>query len=672
MTAVPVLSRRSVGCISDLTIDRWLLGESPGSDEARRVEEHVKRCASCASRLGALRGLYSTQVPAARHEPPVPLDAVPALVPGQSGALQFVILRDGLLVGTEFFTPGTYMVGSDPRADLQLDGVLPLHARVYFRDGRVALKAEQGALYVNGFKVDSCEVRAIDEVLVGPYVLRSRVIRERWSDVEPGQRRAPASDAELVEDVVTARVEAPEMTVVDRPSTSSSSAAPTPGVEREAAAEVTPPWRGALPSRVPPLPSVAREAASNSAPTPPPATMSPSRRAPAGRPARATTRLSAELWWGDTRQATQSFVAAVTARDFTTWGFAVPDDFVLGEPEADGAWRVRLPTDTAPRVVRRGEAVECRAGALRLVFRVDPVLDRLPSAPLVSWPLAASTVALLAAFFTTMALAPVPEEERFTPHDFKREVTLLFPAPKPPPAPTPVTPGEPTPSRSAEPQVNQPKRRPSTPPPPKPPDRFATLNAMLKGGAMKSLLDPTKGPSAGRPTAGRGRPELLAGVGMGAGGAKGFEFGIRGDGGAGIGAAGASKAGSMTGGGFGVGPIGGRVVRPVATGIATAPGSLHSIDTDAVAKAIASHLAEVSACYERSLLSNGHSGGRLLLEWTITTAGAVSQAKVKSSTLKDATIASCVLSRLKTWSFPRARGGAVVVSYPFVFRASDF
>ena len=48
---VPI-TRRSVGCVSDLTIDRWLLGETPGSDEARRLEEHMKHCAVCAARLG--------------------------------------------------------------------------------------------------------------------------------------------------------------------------------------------------------------------------------------------------------------------------------------------------------------------------------------------------------------------------------------------------------------------------------------------------------------------------------------------------------------------------------------------------------------------------------------------------------------------------------------------
>lgn len=85
------------------------------------------------------------------------------------------------------------------------------------------------------------------------------------------------------------------------------------------------------------------------------------------------------------------------------------------------------------------------------------------------------------------------------------------------------------------------------------------------------------------------------------------------------------------------------------------------------------HLGEVSACYERSLIKSGDSGGgKLTLEWTVSTNGMVEGAKVKSTTLKDGGIASCVLGALKGWRFPSARGGSVVVSYPFIFHSTSF
>ncbi|HEY0095810.1 MAG TPA: FHA domain-containing protein, partial [Archangium sp.] len=52
---------------------------------------------------------------------------------GQQAVLQVVILRDGLLVGTEVFTPGTYALGSDPASDLRLEdaSIAPRHAVLY-------------------------------------------------------------------------------------------------------------------------------------------------------------------------------------------------------------------------------------------------------------------------------------------------------------------------------------------------------------------------------------------------------------------------------------------------------------------------------------------------------------------------------------------------------------
>ncbi len=595
MTATAVLSRRQVGCVSDLTIDRWLLGETPGSDEARRVEAHMKSCASCASRIGALRGLYSTQVSAARHEPPVRLEAPPPQTPGQTGALQFVILRDGLLVGTEFFTPGAYLIGSDARADLQLDGVLPLHARLYFRDGRVALKAEHGALYVNGFKVDACEVRAIDEVLVGPYVLRARVLRERWGE-PPAVASPPPSPPRAV---------VPEVTFVDPPA-----------------------------------------------------------RAPV------RTRLTVELWWGDTRQEAKSFEAPVTARDFQLWGFNLADDEVLAEPTEGGQFVVHVPrVATAPArtvVLEAGSCASVTEGALRLVFSVHAALERSPSVPVLPWPTALLSAVLLAGFLGAMKLVPMPEEEPFTPRDLKRSVSLIWPTPRQKQV-EPIAERRASAAHEPDARTHEPRRSTPTPPRSTVPDRFSAITKLLGGSHLKALLDNGKSPA--KPVAGRSVPSLFAGLSTVS--TKGLELGLHGDGT--IGAAGATRAGQLTGGGVGKGPVGGLLERPRAAGISLpGDGSKGSIDKDAVAKAIAEHLAEVSACYERALIANGHAGGRLSLEWTITTAGSVSLAKVKSSTLKDASIASCVMARLKTWPFPPARGGSVVVSYPFVFQSSDF
>ncbi|HZI10487.1 MAG TPA: FHA domain-containing protein, partial [Myxococcus sp.] len=108
---------------------------------------------------------------------------------GQPSVLQVVILRDGLLVGTEVFVPGTYALGSGPSADLRLDdpSVEPRHALLYFQNGRAAIQDAGSALgvFVNGHRVSACEIRSVDEVLCGPFVLKTRVLAQRPQEAKP-------------------------------------------------------------------------------------------------------------------------------------------------------------------------------------------------------------------------------------------------------------------------------------------------------------------------------------------------------------------------------------------------------------------------------------------------------------------------------------------------------
>jgi len=108
---------------------------------------------------------------------------------GHQTVLQVVILRDGLLVGTEVFTPGTYALGSAPTSDLRLDDptIAPRHAILYFQNGRVALQdtGSSTGSYVNGHRISACEIRSADEVLCGPFVLKTRVLSQRPADEQP-------------------------------------------------------------------------------------------------------------------------------------------------------------------------------------------------------------------------------------------------------------------------------------------------------------------------------------------------------------------------------------------------------------------------------------------------------------------------------------------------------
>ncbi|GMU04388.1 hypothetical protein ASNO1_06400 [Corallococcus caeni] len=152
----------------------------------------------------------------------------------------------------------------------------------------------------------------------------------------------------------------------------------------------------------------------------------------------------------------------------------------------------------------------------------------------------------------------------------------------------------------------------------------------------------------------------LGGGGKGGGATLGAEL-LRGKGGGGIGALGA--------GGVGKGAVGGTVTRATARSISSTQGT---VDREAVAKVINSHLNEVHGCYERALLKDPGLAGKVVLEWAIGLNGRVASAKTKSSTLRNASVEACILSSLKGWQFPAPKGGLVIITYPFLFNSVGY
>ena len=78
------------------------------------------------------------------------------------------------------------------------------------------------------------------------------------------------------------------------------------------------------------------------------------------------------------------------------------------------------------------------------------------------------------------------------------------------------------------------------------------------------------------------------------------------------------------------------------------------------------------ACYERALMRQPGLAGKVVLEWTIATSGKVAAARTKTSTLGSAAVESCILASLKGWTFPAARGGSVIITYPFLFNSVGY
>ncbi len=746
---------------------------------------------------------------------------------GQQAVLQVVILRDGLLVGTEVFTPGTYALGSDPSADLRLDDVTITrrHAVLYFQNGRAAIQdAGSGSgVYVNGHRISACEIRSTDEVLCGPFVLKTRVLSQQPRDTRPqpppevaallGASPPPAAPLPPRAAAPVPPVPSPQQLAatqpIARPSGSMrpasavppppppatvplarASVAPTiPGdtaVYGESPTDVSPPPRAAaspgpgasaapvraVPPSEPPAPPVSTGTLPSARrrtpqpvrppapslvladelladlppdlrPTQAPATEQPWRNAPLARPthaprldpARGPAHLYLELYWGAVRREARRFApgrkpvkaAADEQAPMPLWGFNLPaEPFTLAE-SVNGAFRLYVPKGTQVErsgqdgrftpvaanaleaegerrylTLRAGTAARLTQGEMSLVACAAPLPEKVRVNPLkgLPWLALGSFFFLASALGGFIAVMPkTPEGADFTQKNLP-PVALRLIAPQPKKkeearkkleaikkanpkqvankdTQKPVTPEPPTPKPQRQ-RKPQPKEEAVAAAPesnalkalsklsaagPATKDMLAAVDKLGSGPGSKNAKNSNfklSGLIGKAPIANAGLGTFgLGGGGKGGGATLGAEI-LRGKGGGGIGALGA--------GGVGKGKVGGTVTRATARTIA----AQGSIDRDAVAKVVNSHLQEVYACYERALLKDPGLAGKVVLEWTIGTNGRVVATKTKSSTLRSPSVEACILGGLKTWTFPPAKGGAVIITYPFIFNSVGY
>lgn len=181
------------------------------------------------------------------------------------------------------------------------------------------------------------------------------------------------------------------------------------------------------------------------------------------------------------------------------------------------------------------------------------------------------------------------------------------------------------------------------------------------GGELKSALGGVTGAQIGDATGSGG----LGTRGEGPGGG-GLSFGTVGLGGLGTNGRGGGDGGY----GSGIGKLGAKVDRGIniSMGDAVVMGSL---DRELIRKVIQEHIAQIRYCYEKELQRTPGLHGKIGTEFIIEASGRVQSATAKQNTLGNASVELCVLSKIRTWQFPRPKGGGiVVVRYPFVFTRS--
>lgn len=139
----------------------------------------------------------------------------------------------------------------------------------------------------------------------------------------------------------------------------------------------------------------------------------------------------------------------------------------------------------------------------------------------------------------------------------------------------------------------------------------------------------------------------------------------------GIGGIGTKGRGGGTGGyGSGVGVLGGKASADI--GITSSePTVMGSLDKELIRKVIHANRGQIRYCYESQLNRFPKLEGKVAVKFVISAQGSVATSSVAQTTVNNAELEACVAGRVRTWIFPKPKGGGVViVTYPFIFKQS--
>ena len=96
--------------------------------------------------------------------------------------------------------------------------------------------------------------------------------------------------------------------------------------------------------------------------------------------------------------------------------------------------------------------------------------------------------------------------------------------------------------------------------------------------------------------------------------------------------------------------------------------SVGSLDKELIRQVIKRNINQIRYCYESQLTRNPKLSGKVSVKFVISASGSVAQSQVAQATTINAELETCVAGRVRTWVFPKPKGGGVViVTYPFVF-----
>lgn len=277
---------------------------------------------------------------------------------------------------------------------------------------------------------------------------------------------------------------------------------------------------------------------------------------------------------------------------------------------------------------------------------------------------------------TFLAMQPVPiEQERAMDEVPDRFLKAMMPPARPPVPRSEIAVGEPSVAPRAAPrEPREPLAKVPLPPAVGGPEAKAALAAQVAKLGVLAVI------GAGAGGEGGGLSEVLESSGV----AREFEVALAGARGGTLAEAGpGGPKGSTSGTAVGIDPLGTRgaaaaeVLLPEAAAVAVAVRggvSMASPDVDSaevdrgrLTAYVQLRKAAIQQCYERELKRLPTLRGRLVLRFTITTAGRAREVDVAESSLGSPAVGACIGALVRGWVFPFKPDGEVPVAYPFVF-----
>jgi hypothetical protein len=101
--------------------------------------------------------------------------------------------------------------------------------------------------------------------------------------------------------------------------------------------------------------------------------------------------------------------------------------------------------------------------------------------------------------------------------------------------------------------------------------------------------------------------------------------------------------------------------------VPTPPFVLHGLSDEQVRAVVVAHTGALRACYEVVAKDEPSLRGGLDTTWQVEADGTVSTASIRSSTLQNARVESCIIRQIKSWTFPTSDRATIIASYPFRF-----